>query len=81
MNIATSQINYGNATRQMGLIVQLSSKLAGNKDFSSICIKNAVASNMPATKILETVKDMCEDNPVFMEVLLGAELYNKINRP
>ena len=81
MNIATSPINYATATKQMGLMVKLSSRLAGNKDFSSICIKNAITSNMPSTKILETVKDMCEDNPVFMEALLGAELYYKINRP
>lgn len=80
MNITTSPINYGSATRQMGLMVRLSSRLAGNKDFSSICIKTAIASNMPANKILETIKDMCEDNPVFMEALLGAELFFKINR-
>ena len=76
--INSPQINHQHSLGSLDIMVSLSSRLAGHTDFASICIKNAIASQMPAEKILSTIKDMITDNRILMEAILGEQLLNKI---
>lgn len=77
INIATSpELKIGS----LDLIISLSVQLSDKKEFAAMCIKNAIADNVPSDKIISTVKDMIRDNPVLMNNLLGELLTNKISK-
>lgn len=77
MNLQTSP-SLNTALGSLDIIISLSTQLSDRTEFAAICIKNAIASNMPSQTILVTVKDMIMDNPEAMIAILGGKLTDKI---
>lgn len=64
--------------QKMLLIMELEFALHGKEDIASIGLKLAIRDQVPATAILQTVRDMATDNYTVVCGLIGVELTDKI---
>lgn len=74
----TPPLNLGTYTSELGLIIGLSAACSDRKEFTAVCIKNAIKSPMPCKQIIATVKDMIRDNESGMVTVLGKDMVERV---
>jgi hypothetical protein len=62
----------------MGIIQEVSEKLAGNENLIAISIKLAIQKNVSAFNIIETIKSQATDNYNCIAFMLGNKLTTEI---
>lgn len=78
LNITTSPGFKFPYLQHMRLIIDVEFKLAGHEEIWCLAVKQAIRSNVPAVKVLQTIKDMATDNYNAVADVLGISLTNKI---
>ena len=58
----------------MGIIIKMEQKLASEESTIAYCLKKAIADKAPAIVILQTTKDMIQDNYSMMADIFGNKL-------
>lgn len=74
MNITTTFPHL----QTMKLLIDVEFKLAGNESFAAVAIKQAIRQQKPAKVIINTVRDMAQDNKTAVADMIGISLTNKI---
>jgi hypothetical protein len=70
--------DYNKHLTQFSIIVSLAVRVVDRKEFAAMCIRNGIEKNVPNKEILQSVKDMIQDNEPVMVGILGKELNDKI---